>query len=838
MRLDDRIRPIRYEIRIEPDFDTFTFSGEETISIDMQCQSDEVVLNSRELKINGAWLVSGKTRKSLLISTPPDEEAVHILLGKRMSGKLELFITFTGTNNDGMYGFYRCRYGDSKDHRDSYVLSSQFEPADARAAFPCFDEPAFKAVFSLTLAVDDGMRAISNMPSVRIRGIPGTKKKEVLFEPTPPMSSYLLYLGVGKFDAVTGRYGNLRIRVMTTPGNSALGELSLEYTKHFLAFYESYFGIKYPLPKLDLLAIPDFAAGAMENWGAITFRSQDLLGDSESSVAIRKRIAETVAHELAHQWFGDLVTMDWWNDIWLNESFATLMSYKAVHSAFPEFKMDRTFFEDEVSEAFGADDLRSTHPIYVKIASTAEISSVFDSISYSKGASILHMLEDYIGAETFRKGLHTYLKAHSFGNASKEDLWLALDAQARKESKRTEVKRVAESWITNPGYPIVGLSGNKISQGRFLLSGITKSEGNWPIPIHYATSEGKEGFVLFKDRSALLGAVGTRWTKLNYGQAGFYRSRYSESAFEELGKAVRSGELGDIDAWGIGIDAFALTRNGTSPLEWYAHFIEDYMLGSGYPYGIELFRHLEFIHLMSYGTPIEHRVMGLKEKYAHSVIKRVGISSVKGEQPTVRTMRAAAFTVLGEAKYFPVLSKSKKLFADALQGKRIDRDLARPAYATIVRNGGPEEFQSMLGLYRRTLLPEEKIDVLVSLGKFKNPKIVLDALRFALSKEVRIQDTYVIPYVAAGTPIGRPIVLSWTFSNWKRLVSIYAPGTHMLNRYVENLAAQNTRPARDRIRRFFGQKGNQRDDIRRGVEQTLERIDANISFMRKNFGKV
>ncbi|MEM0144021.1 MAG: M1 family metallopeptidase, partial [Candidatus Parvarchaeum sp.] len=359
-RLSGAVKPISYKLFFDTDFKNFVYDGMEEIEIMISKPSSSIKINSNRIKFKDVKIVSNGIQQDCKIKTYKKNKTATLSFDKAVSGKATLLIAFSGTNNEDMYGFYKSEYTGQKGTKE-FILASQFEAADARAAFPCFDEPEFKATFDVTMEIPKDMRAISNMPieSEKIKN----DRKTVKFLRTPKMSSYLLFLGVGKFDSVSTSLGKLKISVLATPGKKQLCYLALGYAKKFVAFYENYFGIKYPLPKLDLIAIPDFAAGAMENWGAITFRETAMLGTEKgSAVSYKQQIAETVAHELAHQWFGDLVTMEWWNDLWLNESFATYMSFKAMEAVFPEWQMDVQYFDEVIATAFSADSLINTHP--------------------------------------------------------------------------------------------------------------------------------------------------------------------------------------------------------------------------------------------------------------------------------------------------------------------------------------------------------------------------------------------------------------------------------------------------------------------------------------------
>ena len=357
------ITPINYEIEFEPLFHNFTFNGTEIITLDISKPTNLILLDAAELKIKKSHIIQG--RKTITVGTSLNEknEKLTIKLAKKIKGKVKLCIEFTGTLNDRLLGFYKSQYKD-QNGKTKYLATTQFEAADARRAFPCWDEPAVKATFDVSLLVDKHLDAISNMPVSSKKTVDSKFLYE--FQRTPIMSTYLLYLGVGEFEYLHGKLRDIKLRIVTTKGNKNKGKLSLQFTKQFLAEYEKYFGIKYPLPKLDMIAIPDFAAGAMENWGAITFREAILLYDPKtSSTKTKQYIAEVISHELAHQWFGNLVTMKWWNDLWLNESFATFMATKIVDKFYPEWDLWNQFLDDAMLQAMSLDALKNSHPINV-----------------------------------------------------------------------------------------------------------------------------------------------------------------------------------------------------------------------------------------------------------------------------------------------------------------------------------------------------------------------------------------------------------------------------------------------------------------------------------------
>ncbi|MAP36423.1 MAG: aminopeptidase, partial [Chloroflexi bacterium] len=454
MTTDDRITlpsgisPSKYRLSLSPDMQKFTFDGEVQITVEVLNTVNTIVLNAAELQIQKiAVTTRGKEVEILDSSLDEEDETLTISLESEIApGNAEISIQFVGQLNDRLLGFYRSSYKDIKGD-ERYLATTQFESTDARRAFPCWDEPEHKATFDVTLVIPEHLTAVSNMPV--ISQIPASHgKTAVNFDTTPVMSTYLLAFIVGDISCIEQKStsGTL-MRVWTTKGKEEQGRFALETSLELLDFYNNYFGIPFPLPKLDHIAIPDFAAGAMENWGAITYREVALLVDPEnSSAGTRQIVAAIISHEMAHMWFGDLVTMKWWNDLWLNESFASWMGDKAVDSIHPEWDMWTQFLTADTASAFSLDGLTNSHPIEQEVNNPAEIGQLFDAISYSKGGSVLRMLEDYIGAEDFRTGISDYLNKHSYSNAETSDLWNALG-----ESSGKPVSRVMDSWVKQTG---------------------------------------------------------------------------------------------------------------------------------------------------------------------------------------------------------------------------------------------------------------------------------------------------------------------------------------------------------------------------------------------------
>src|SRR3989338_2086054 len=416
VRLEKFIVPERYDIQLKPDLKNFTFEGVETILLTVSRKTRAITLHSKDLEIETAAVLIGRDKVFSKISYNEKRETATFTFSKLIpKGKLKLTIVFTGVLNDKMRGFYRSQYNVGQ--KEYHMATTQFEATDARRAFPCFDEPAHKSVFHVSLIVEKGKTAISNTLPVSV--LEHEAGYEIIkFSPTPKMSTYLLVFIVGDFEYIEKKSSKgVIMRVYTTPGKKHQAGFALSCAVKTLEFYEKYFDIPYPLNTLDMIAIPDFTSGAMENWGAITYRESALLVDEEhSSTSNKQWVALVIAHEIAHQWFGNLVTMEWWTHLWLNEGFASYIEYLSVDKLFPKWDIWTQFSTNELGTALRLDSLLHTHPIEIPVHHPDEIGEIFDEVSYSKGASIIRMLADYIGEKNFRDGLRYYLKKHSYKN--------------------------------------------------------------------------------------------------------------------------------------------------------------------------------------------------------------------------------------------------------------------------------------------------------------------------------------------------------------------------------------------------------------------------------------
>ncbi|HVT01158.1 MAG TPA: M1 family metallopeptidase, partial [Patescibacteria group bacterium] len=532
--LPNDIIPTKYNIHLTPDLEKFIFEGSETIDIKIKKPVNLITLHSAELEILSAEVTSGKKTFVGKVSYNDKLETATIKFPENVAvGNGQLNLSFTGILNDKMRGFYRSRY--EMDGKEYHMGVTQFESTDARRAFPCFDEPAKKAVFEVSLKIPNDRTLISNTVEEEIIEHDGGYKT-IKFAESPKMSSYLLAFIVGHFEHIEKKTKTgVLVRVFTTPGKLKQAKFALEVAVKCIEFYENYFGISYPLPTMDLVAIPDFAAGAMENWGAVTYRESALLVDDDlTSTQNKQWVALVIAHELAHQWFGNLVTMEWWTHLWLNEGFASYMEYVAIDELYPEWNVWAQFVYIEHSRALVLDGLANTHPIEVNVNHPAEISEIFDAVSYSKGASIIRMLAEYMGKSKFKKGLRLYLRKYKYANAKTTDLWDCL-----KEVSGIEIGKIMNAWTGKSGYPLVSLSKHNkrisISQKRFFSSAVSARKSNdeqlWPIPLSLVTPKlSKSPFFLFDKKSMdlPLNLSDAAFIKLNAHETSFLRVDYGD----------------------------------------------------------------------------------------------------------------------------------------------------------------------------------------------------------------------------------------------------------------------------------------------------------------------
>lgn len=820
-------RPLHYDLTFEPHFDDFTFSGKEIIDALVLESTNTITLHAAELKIKNCHVLWASQKIQAKIRLDEKKEILTIMLPKKIKGKARLFVDFTGILNDRLVGFYRSQYKD-KQGRTKYLATTQFEAADARRAFPCWDEPAAKATFDVALIVEKNHTAISNTNVIAKKKL--GNKTLFKFARTPTMSTYLLYLGVGEFEFLSGKIGKTIIRVATTKGNSSKGKFSLDICKKLLRAYENYFGIKYPLPKLDLIAVPDFASGAMENWGAITFRETILLYDPKtSSTQTKQHIAEVVSHELAHQWFGNLVTMEWWNDLWLNESFATFMATKFVDKFYPEWKLWDQFLEDTMNTAMALDALHSSHPIDVKVNSPSEIREIFDAISYDKGGCVLRMLENFVTEKVFRAGLRKYLKKFAYKNAKGDDLWDAIGKEAKMP-----VRAMVNSWLKQTGFPLVEVQKQDsklvISQKRFVHEKKGKEKGLWQIPLSVSQDHKIIRKLVTKPHDVI--GVSEMPLVVNSGRAGFYRVKYSQDLLYSLRSLVSEKSLSHIDRWALQNDLFALCVSGDSAIRDYLDFISSYEDEDDYITQSNVASNLYFLYNKAIMESFSYEIKNTTHHFLRTLYSKVGWDAKTNEPHTNKLLRSFVLGALGRLDDDEIISEANKRFTAYLKNhSSLDPDIQEAVFSIVAWSGNSLTYKKLLELYRKATTQEEKIRFLGALCSFKDEKLLKNTLDFSQSKEVRSQNMHLPIMKVAANPYGKKILWPWLKKNWKSLRKKVGPGSPLLNRIVASISSVSDASMENEIRRFF--KANPTPGTERTLEQTLERIRIHTALLQR-----
>ena len=824
-----KVIPINYALEFEPIFKNFTFNGKETITIECKESVNSITLHCAELKIKSCYVKHNGISQKAVTKTDVKKEELTIILKNKIKGTAFVEIEFTGELNDRLLGFYRSQY--KQNGKTKYLATSQFEAADARRAFPCWDEPKAKATFDISIIAENKFTAISNMPIASKKRM---KNKTLYhFAKTPVMSTYLLYLGVGEFEYLTGKIGKIQVRVITTRGNKSKGKYSLELGKKLLLSYEKYFGIKYPLPKLDLIAIPDFASGAMENWGAITFRETILLYDPKtSSTKTKQYIAEVISHEIAHQWFGNLVTMKWWNDLWLNESFATFMATKFVDKFYPEWDLWNQFVEDAMNTAMGLDSLKNTHPIDVKVNSTSEIREIFDAISYDKGGCVLRMLEHYVGESNFQKGLKQYLADFKYKNAEGQDLWDAIG-----KISKMPVRAMVLTWLKQSGFPVVEIEKQDsilhLKQRRYMLEYDKKSnKGLWSIPLSVGLkAESFQKLFTKKSMSVKLSKYSIGFVA-NFGRKGFYRVKYDAGTLLDLKMLVDQKQIPPIDRWAIQNDLFSLCMSGDETVRNYLDFSDAYYDEDSYLASVNVAHNLSSLYFRAFDEEFSAEIRNYAVNYLKKILYDLGWNPKKTDKHTDALMRGFTISTLGKLDDDEVTIESENKYKQFLKNPNsLSPDLVEPVCSVMAWNGNSKIHEELTRLYRNAKTMEEKLRFLGAMCSFKDEKLLLKSLNFSQTPEVRSQNMQLPIMKVAANPYGKKILWPWLKANWPKLSKKVGRGNPLFNRIVASISSIADDSMEKEIRQFF--KKNPTPGTERTQEQTLERIRINSKFLRR-----
>ena len=821
-RLPQTVQPDHYSLTLTPDLQHATFSGTESIDVTTTRPLDAITLNAAEIDFQSVTVTTaGKEQKATVSLDKVKEQATFNFPEKLPAGKATLRIVFTGILNNELRGFYL-----SKTARRNYAVT-QFEATDARRAFPCFDEPAFKAAYDVTLVVDSGDTAISNNPIESDTPGPSAGKHTLRFFTTPRMSTYLLAFLVGDFECSKGSSDGVAIRVCSTPDKVAFTPYGVDVAKYMLHYYNNYFGIPYPLKKLDLIALPDFEAGAMENFGAITYRETDLLIDSKTaSVGAKKEVALVIAHEMAHQWFGDLVTMKWWDNLWLNEGFATWMENKPVAAMHPEWNIDQDVASG-LNGTLNLDAQPTTHAIRAKADTPAEINQMFDGISYGKAGAVLLSVENYLGEETFRQGVQRYLKAHEYGNATAEDFWGAQTAASHKP-----VDAIMESLVTQPGEPILTFgepSGAQVSvsQKRFYLSPQSQPAAEkWTLPVCFNSASNNKDCQVLTPATSTLKVPNASPFFANAGGKGYYRSTYPPDVYAKL--------LAGVETALTPVERISLIGGQWAQVEADKATAGDYL---NLVSAVKADPNSEVIESAMAG------VTSIYDQVAASADEKTGLAAwirrtfsteytrlgapAATDSANTRELRAGLFSILGNYGKDPaILAQARNIAEQYLDDPAsVDATLGMTALAIAARSGDLALFDRLQHVAETSTNPELQVGALRMLVEFENPALLQRALDYSVSGKVRNQDTAIQFAVGMGSPENRDLTWKYIQDNWTKVQAQVAPRGVFLVRSAGSFCSAD---ARDQVTSFFADHKVASSSL--ALRHTVEHIDGCIEL--------
>ena len=825
-RLPSTVIPTHYDLSLTPDLKAATFSGVESIAINIAQPTSAITLNAVEIVFQSVTIDAGGSQQTAAVSLDNDKQQATFTFPAAVSaGKATLHIQFTGILNNQLRGFYL-----SKTSRRNYAVT-QFESTDARRAFPCFDEPALKATFDVSLVIDAADTAISNSPILSDTPGPGPGKHTLRFSTTPRMSTYLVAFLVGDFQCAAGRQDGVDLRVCSTPDKVALAPYALDIEKFVLHYYDNYFGIHFPLKKLDLIGIPDFEAGAMENFGAITFREDELLIDPKTApISSQQNVGLVIAHEMAHQWFGDLVTMQWWDNIWLNEGFATWMENKPVAAMHPEWNIPQMVARD-LQRTMDTDAQPTTRPIRAKADTPDEIDQMFDGIAYGKASHVLLMVENFLGEETFRQGVHAYLAAHEYGNATAEDFWGAQTATSHKP-----VDKIMESLVAQQGVPLLAFAppvhgSVEVHQHRFFLSPSVASDPSekWTLPVCFkATASGKNCAVLTPSSTRLpVPASGLFFA--NAGSRGYYRTSYAPADYHALAAQVETA-LTPEERISLNGDEWAQVRAGKATV---GEYLDLTAALSADPNAHVVSAAAENIgaiadQVASTRQERDELAAWVRRTFAPEY-KKLG-PPAPGDSPNTRELRATLFGLLAYRGNDPqIIAESRRIAGRYLSDPAsVDPTLAQTALGVAAEYGDAALFEQLQKVYETSSEPEKQETALRLLAQFTDPTLRERAFDYAVSGKVRNQDSVFQLGIALQIPENRDAAWNFVKTHWDQVQAEFT--TEMGADMVQFSGSFCTAEARDEVKSFYATHPVAASDVE--LRHALEHIDGCVELRR------
>jgi tricorn protease interacting factor F2/3 len=738
---------ISYDLNLDIDFRRAFVRGHEKITV--KGAGKPFSLDSSTLKIESVR-VNGKTARFRA-----DEKRAKLLVPGVPRAISTVEIEYTKQVSDEViFGLYKSKYG------EDYILCTDLEPAEARTVFPCVDEPSYKAVFRVQITTDAGQKVIFNTPEVSSEDVGGMTRH--VFRETPRMSTYLFFFAIGNMEETKTMAGEVEVITATRPGQAKNSELALRMIAGAVRDFAEYYGVPYPLKKLHMVALPEYHTGAMENWGAISSRESYALVTEESAFGQKNRGAMSMVHEVAHQWFGDLVTMKWWDDLWLNESFATYMGYKMTNRLRPEWDMPSVFLRDETFVALNLDAVKLTHPVQAHIKKVEDVMHNFDVISYNKGGSILRMLESYVGEDAFRKGVSNYLKKFSFSNASGEDLWKSLGA-----ASNLPVTKVAKEWLTRPGFPVVQVTtkGKKVAlaQKRFMVTGSVPAPP-WPLPTTIS-SGGKPKSIFFDKKSMVVEADPESGVLLNTGRSAFHVTLYDKKGYELLAKQFAI--LTPQDRAGLINDLYLFLQSGEVSVDLYLKFLG---LCGGTPDSITTETaagQLVVLTSIAWDSP---KLQQVYPKFFPPLIAKIGEDPRPGEPVYIGGAREDLTSIYVNLDD----SYARKLAPRFDHYAEVDPNLRAAVATAYARVNGEKAKEPLLAMVKSLQGEVDRAKIWRALCSFDDPSLIEDTLALGISGQVSRSDSAYPMMIAAYNPRARDVYWRWLTKNYDGILDMYA----------------------------------------------------------------
>lgn len=815
--------PMGYQIEIEPDLFRKDFTGTVRIHLHAEHPSQTLTLDLLDIAVRHCTLIRANESVDCPFKVSPADETLHIDLPEPLQGDISLRIDYYGKINQSMAGFYESHY--AADGQQIPIAVTQFQESDARRAFPCMDHPAHKARFTVSLIIDSHLTAIANTP-VSDQTLLENGKTKVTFQQTPKMSTYLLFFGVGHFTHRPGAIDE-RVRIVWLPGMADLTEYGLQFGEKALQYCETCFGIPYPLPKLDLIAVPDFAFGAMENWGAITFRENLLLYDPEiTSAEAEERICEVIAHEIVHQWFGNLVTPSDWQYLWLNESFATYFGFGVVAHYHPDWQIWEAFLASQTAPAMVRDALTDTSAIEISGGRHVVINSSTAPIIYSKGGSVLRQVEGYLGSEAFQNGLNHYLKEHAYDCAASQDLWQALEAVSGQP-----ISGMMRAWVSTPGHPLVTASRSngqlRLQQKQFTYLD-KPSDAVWPIPllIRVFEADGTSHVVtqmmdipeMRLDISPDAAAY-----KVNDRQTGFYRTAYDDPQnFEALCRLIRRKQIPAIDRWGIENDVYAMVKARQYRVDQYLRFISEFTAEDASLVLSSVFGHLYELFLLLQG-PAKEKVAEKARQWIAETIQRLGLDPGEQEPHGRLRLRSEALQIGAFLDSPDVITAGAAQFERLLNGEKLHPDIRRAVMQAGARSGGDKAYEWFTRQLASVASEQERINILTAMGCFKESEQIQKALDYIMEKTPE-RNKFIPVAQMAGNPNAIALIWGWYTRSCPALKNIH-PLIH--ERIIGAVIPACGMDQPEAVKAFFGDAFDASDPAAPVIQMALEKLEIN-----------